>query len=183
MDLIPLTIRGETIALPLTKGLYTIIDVDMWSSVKPYKWAAHRTKGSSIWYARRGKRVLRPSGKRVITAINLHRVVAGANEYAQKVDHINGNGLDNRRSNLRVCSNMENNHNRHAPSRSRTGFFGVKWMKKLNKWQAAIKNDGKWIYLGIYSDVRDAAMAYDRAVIQMRGPIAATNFPLLKQTA
>jgi len=75
---------------------------------------------------------------------------------------------------------MENNHNRHAPVRSKSGFLGVKWMKKLNKWQASIKNGGKWIYLGIFPEAIDAAEAYDRAVIEMRDEIAATNFPRLK---
>ena len=77
------------------------------------------------------------------------------------IDHINGNKLDNRKDNLRECSNSENLHNSKPPKTNTSGYKGVRWCKKSNRWTAAIQINYKTISLGSFEHKRDAAIAYD----------------------
>ena len=92
------------------------------------------------------------------------------------VDHKNGNGLDNRKENLRVITqaeNMKNTWARHSDNKYR----GVYLLKKTNRWRAFIQADNKWIHLGYYSNLEDAARAYDKAAKKYFGEYAHLNFP------
>ena len=75
-------------------------------------------------------------------------------------DHINGNGLDNRKENLRVCTHQENTFNRHAQKNNKLGIKGVCWHKRAKKFCANINVKGKVIYLGIFNVLADADSAY-----------------------
>ena len=74
------------------------------------------------------------------------------------VDHINGNGLDNRRENIRLVTNRQNQHNIHRKKLSR--YPGLCWGSQNKKWQVRIRYKGKRIYLGYYSDELEAATVY-----------------------
>jgi hypothetical protein len=111
----------------------------------------------------------------------MHRVIMEAGP-SEVVDHINGDGLDNRRINLRKCTNAENQRNIHA-RRSSSGYKGVtKIQRSYNlkrPWAAAISVGGargKRIHLGYFADPADAARAYDRAAQKHFGAFANLNF-------
>jgi len=90
-------------------------------------------------------------------------------------DHINGDGFDNRRSNLRPSSRAQNAKNRKRHSNNTSGFKGVSWDSRDQRWYARIYSDGKKISLGSYSDPSDAARAYDEASLIHHGGFARTN--------
>jgi hypothetical protein len=94
------------------------------------------------------------------------------------VDHINGNGLDNRWCNLRICTQRQNTHNRRRMRRS-SRFVGVS--RHQNKWRASICCDGKDHYLGLFDDEIEAAKARDRETLRLFGEFAYLNFPKTRQ--
>jgi hypothetical protein len=107
----------------------------------------------------------------------MHRTLLGLERYdGQQVDHRNGNGLDNRRFNLRLSTKAENGRNR-GPNRNNTsGYKRVCWHAQRGKWLASIQLDRKQINLGLFTDPVDAAIAYDLAAIEHFGEFAWTNF-------
>lgn len=109
--------------------------------------------------------------------LTLHRILIDAPCHLM-VDHINGNGLDNRRSNLRLATNSQNQANRRLLSLNTSGFRGVTFNKACNKWQAGIKLQGKSYHLGLFTQAEDAARAYDQKSIEMFGEFARLNFPI-----
>lgn len=114
------------------------------------------------------------SGRRTL----LHRLLLGLDGEPREhgvVDHINGNGLDNRRENIRVCRHSENlwNHGRNRHNTS--GYKGVYRDKARSQWVAEISFDGKRIHLGRYATAEDAAAAYDRAAVERHGVFANHN--------
>jgi len=106
--------------------------------------------------------------------VSLHRIIMGA-KYGEVVDHINGNGLDNRRANLRIAPQALNMCNRR-PGKNKSGFKGVT-VKSGNKFQSHVTFKGKVYYLGRYDSAIEAAKAYDKKAIELMGEFAWTNFP------
>jgi hypothetical protein len=105
----------------------------------------------------------------------LHRLIMNAVRTSLYVDHINGNKLDNRRSNLRLCTHRDNLNNRPRNKNNKSGYKGV-YLHKVNKnWVARIQVNGKYISLGSYSDIIDAAKAYNEAAIKYFGEYAYLN--------
>jgi hypothetical protein len=92
------------------------------------------------------------------------------------VDHFNGNRKDNRRSNLRECTQAENRRNTRK-SRGTSRFKGVSWHCQMGKWQAKICHNGKSIHLGLFDDEVEAARACDKAAREFFGAFACLNFP------
>jgi len=90
------------------------------------------------------------------------------------VDHIDGNGLNNRRCNLRVCTRRQNQANR-GPCGGSSQFVGVS--RERDKWRAEIHYRGKHIYIGIFTDEAEAAKARDRKAYELHGEYAYLNFP------
>ena len=93
------------------------------------------------------------------------------------VDHINGDRLDNRRFNLRLCTNQQNQMNKTKRVGSSSRFKGVYFQKTSRKWVAAIQKDRKLKHIGLFSDELDAARAYDAAAKEAFGEFAWLNFP------
>jgi hypothetical protein len=109
----------------------------------------------------------------------MHRVVlerAGVDLDGKVVDHINGNALDNRRSNLRAASKAENSWNSKRKKQCRSGFKGVRWHIEGRKWQARIKVNGREIHGGLFNTPEEAAHAYDQIAVKYFGAYAKTNF-------
>jgi hypothetical protein len=93
------------------------------------------------------------------------------------VDHRSMNTLDNRRDNLRVTGKAQNMQNRGATKKNTSGFKGVSWNKKLGKWTAQIKAFGKHKYLGVFTDIKKAAEAYESAAMELHGDFARLEAP------
>lgn len=169
----PNTIVSETentITLQLSKGQTTIIDKKTYWMVKPYKWYTSPThKGyyaSSVIYTREAGR------KKIYLHSHLLRI-----DSASQVDHINGNKLDNRLSNLRVCNTTQNSQNKTKTVKNTSGYKGVSWNDDKKKWNASIRVNGKTICLGNFGSKSAAARAYDTAARKYFGEFARLNFP------
>lgn len=80
-------------------------------------------------------------------------------EWPENIDHINGNGLDNRISNLRSVPQSVNTKNMRLSKRNKSGVIGVAWIPRLKKWEAKLSSGGKFVYLGLHSKKEDAIAA------------------------
>lgn len=93
------------------------------------------------------------------------------------IDHIDGDKLNNRIENLRICTHNQNQHNQGIRSSNKSGYKGVSWMKSAKKWQAQICCNSKVTHLGLYTNKIEAAKAYDEAAKKLHGDFAWLNFP------
>ena len=91
------------------------------------------------------------------------------------VDHINGDTLDNRLCNLRVCTRGQNNMNRVKKPNCSSIYKGVSWQKKIKRWVAKISINNKTVYIGTYTDEKEAARAYNKAAKKHFGEFARLN--------
>jgi len=112
------------------------------------------------------------AGKRL--TLSMHRLVTKMS--ALMVDHKNGNGLDNRQSNLRLCTNSQNQHNARKRKNSKSKFKGVNQLSHNGKWQARIKHKGVEYYLGQFETDVEAAKAYDEGSRKYHGEFGRRNF-------
>ena len=158
---------NEVIEIPLTRGYVALVGAEDAERVRGFKW--HACVLRHTVYAVRNVR--RDDGTQ--TKQSMHAFLVGE----KGVDHVNGNGLDNRRSNLRSASLSENGQNRRKPARNTSGFKGVTWKKRERKWQAQIGIDGKLRHLGLFATAEEAGRAYDQAARDLHGPFATLNFP------
>lgn len=92
--------------------------------------------------------------------IKMHRMVLKLEDPNILVDHINGNRLDNRKCNIRVCNRSENNKNQTLNPNNTSGYKGVSWFKETKKWRAYISINNKHVYLGLFESKEEAALAY-----------------------
>lgn len=154
--------------IPLTRGLVALIDDDDYESVmRLAPWCSVQAKPGHV-YAKRCLR-RRPNGSR--PALGMHTYLTGW----RIVDHINGDGLDNRMANLREATMAQNNANRRLSSRNTSGFKGV--CRYGRQWRASIVHAGRKHHLGTFRDPLPAAHAYDAAAVDLFGEFAWLNFP------
>jgi len=152
--------------IPLTQGKFAIVDAEDYEELSRYKW--HVNKGGRTDYAKSQKK-----GK----AIKMHRLLMRAPK-GLFVDHINHNGLDNRKSNLRLCTRIENLRNQLPRRGGASQYKGVGWHKKSKKFVARIYMEGKRMHLGYFDDEIEAAKAYDKKAKELFGEFAFLNFPI-----
>jgi hypothetical protein len=158
---------ASMVEVPLTRERIALIDDDDFETVSRFKWCCDRQKDMrSPIYA-----ITWNKGK----IMRMHRLILNA-QPGQLVDHINGNGLDNRRSNIRICTIAENAHNIHK-TRGKSIFKGVSWHDKHKIWDVTITLDCTRIYIGTYKNELEAALAYDEAARKYHGVFASLNFP------
>jgi hypothetical protein len=171
----PLIVDGvECMAVPLTQGLHAIVDKADYPLVIQWNWQATAlSKHSRTRYAIR-RLTQRDGFKGTQKRVRMHAVISGVPE-DRMPDHINHNGLDNRRCNLRPVTEVQNAANRRVRTDSSCGFKGV--IKKGNVWRARAYRDGIRIHLGYFASAEDAARAYDDFVFAIHGEFAALNFP------
>lgn len=156
-------IDGDRAFIPLTKGYEAVIDVEDVCLVEDFNWLSSVCK--NVVYAMRAS-PRKPNTKRKF--ILLHRVLTSAPAHLQ-VDHIDSDGLNNRRSNLRLATVSQNHFNSRISKRNTSGFKGVSFEKRANKWLARIKIDGKVKWLGYYNNPEDAGAAYAKASPEVHG--------------
>ena len=123
------------------------------------------------FFLNEGGYVLFSSRKDGLNNKRLHRIIMNAPDHLQ-VDHINGDPLDNRKENLRLCNGSENQRNIGKQSNNTSGFKGVSWHKNHGKWYAQIMVDGKLKYLGSFDDPQIAYQAYCQAATKYHGDFA-----------
>jgi hypothetical protein len=152
--------------IQLTHGKITLVDDKSFPYLSQFKWRAKYDQTTGRWYAARYE------GNKVIY---MHRQLMDAPS-GMYVDHRNGNGLDNRKRNLRLATSAQNAWNRDKNKNNTTGFKGVTREKGRSKVRAQIRVHGKHIHLGWYDDPVEAALAYDKAVRRYHGPFGCTNF-------
>ncbi len=148
----------------LSRGYTAIVDNEDYDELSKYKWSAS-TCGKYA-YRITGKR----NGKR--RTVRMHRVIIDI-ESGMETDHVNGNGLDNRRCNLRQCTRSQNMFNRPALKNNKSGYKGVYW--SLGKWRAAIQCNKITYRLGGFDDKKDAAIAYNNRAQELFGEFAWLN--------
>jgi len=158
------------IEFELTRGQKAIIDDKDYELIKNYKWYA--LKAPNTYYAVTSVRFI--DGTLRQKRIYMHRLIMGVLQ-KQQIDHINNNGLDNRRENLRLCNHTTNSMNQ-IKNRGTSKYKGVYWNKNDKKWQASITLSKKKTYLGQYNSEVSAAIAYDIAAYQYFGEFAKLNF-------
>ena len=110
-----------------------------------------------------------------IKIVRLHRQIIEAPD-GLLVDHRNGNGLDNRRTNLRIATQSQNMQNRQKRKNSTSRFIGVWFVKNKNRWESRITYQGKRIWLGRFDNEIEAAKTYDAAARKYHGEFARLNF-------
>lgn len=149
----------------LTQGRFALVDDDDYDELSKNSWSY-----SNAGYAQRGYKV-RGKCKTVL----MHRQLLKAPDGIE-IDHINGNRLDNRRSNLRFATRGENSFNQRKQRRQTTSRYkGVYWHKGDNAWMARIQAKGNYIYLGNFKSEQAAALAYNKAAEQYFGKYANLN--------
>jgi hypothetical protein len=105
----------------------------------------------------------------------LHKIIMPSSGQKEDIDHINGIKTDNRKENLRICTREQNNMNKHSNKRNTSGYKGVSWCKRDNKWVANIFYNGKHIFLGRFNNIFDAARAYNAKAKELFGEFASLN--------
>lgn len=153
-------IEGNIAIVPLTKGYEAIIDAEDMHIADSVNWSAMVPKSKSgkeySPYAIRGYGIL------------LHREIMQAKK-GQILDHINGNTLDNRKSNLRFCTHSQNMQNSQRHETNTSGHRGVRFRKDRNKWRSEIYFNGKYIHLGLFENKIDAISAYEQKSAELFG--------------
>lgn len=159
--------------IPLTRGFVAIVDDEDYERVAALKWGALKACGNREQvYAQNYKRI----GSKVV-ALSMHRFIMG-NPLGLIVDHIDRNGLNNTRANLRVCTRSENSRNckPYRRSKSKSRFKGLVFHKN-GRIEARICSHGVTTHIGSFACEEEAARAYDAAALRIHGEFARLNFP------
>jgi len=155
--------------IPLTKGEVAIVDDADYEELMQWSWTCLVTKGRK--YARRGERDRRAGTQ---TCIYMHRQIMNAPEGVE-VDHRVGDGLDNRRANLRLCTHSQNLCNAKVNAGNKSGFRGVSFDAAKRKWYASIRVNGKTKAIGKFNTALEAASAWNMAALETHGEFARLN--------
>lgn len=159
--------------IPLTKGYVAIVDDDDYEMLSALKWRVFVSPRSTSPYAVRSHHL-----GCVGDSPFMHRQIMGLRiGDKQQVDHINGDGLDNRRSNLRLASARQNMSNRRKLTVGLSAYKGVNPRGPVGPYRARIRVNGRLIHIGQYAVETDAARAYDCAATHYFGEFALLNFP------
>lgn len=161
----------EIMAIPLSQGLFALVDGKNYEELNKYKWRLHKVKGTC--YA---IRYLFHNEKRKFFL--MHRQILGL-QYGDGImtDHANHCGLDNRMTNIRTCTRSQNAQNSRVRKDSKSGFKGVYWREEDKFWYARIKHNGVRIRLGCFKKKEDAIKAYDDKARELFGEFACLNCP------
>lgn len=162
-------IAKHFIKYEITNG-FVLIDIEDLELINKYTWHVNYNKAGNC-YART---TIRVEGKQ--KKVFMHRLITGAKQ-GFDIDHINRNGLDNRKINLRLVTRSQNAMNSVSNKNTSSKYKGVTWKNNNNKWEVAITKLGQRYYLGLYQDEIQAAKVYDLKAKELFGKYALLNFP------
>jgi hypothetical protein len=165
-------IKDNERLITLTQGYYAIVDKEDYDELNRHSW--YVWKSNRNFYA---SRTDYSTGKQ--KTILMHRQIIGLTDRKQEIDHIDHDGLNNKRSNIRVVTHAQNLHNMRPNKNSSSKYKGVCWNKNLCKWQAGIEVSQRKIHLGLFHDEEEAAKAYDKKAVELFGEYSCLNFPSL----
>jgi hypothetical protein len=162
--------------IKLTQGKFTQVDDEDYEYLNQFKWCA--VKGGKTFYAQRSVILI----NKLKRSTRMHNIIMNTPENFE-IDHIDHNGLNNQRNNMRICTHSENQMNRTIQKNNKTGFVGVSIRKyidshniKRDKISAFIGHNNKMINLGSFKSEKEAAIAYDKAAKELYGGFANLNF-------
>lgn len=155
--------KPNTVTVPLTRGRFAIVDANDEYLVSNIKWQARYSKGN--WYAIHST----TDGEET-----MHTLILG-NIDGFEIDHVNQNGLDNRRTNLRHATKSQNRANVSLRKDNKSGYKGVSLLKSYGKWRAYIQKDKKLLHLGFFDTPQEAAIAYNKKAKELFGEFAWLN--------
>lgn len=157
------------IEIPLTQGKVAFIDDADFQLVSQFKWCAHNKRRKTFYAVG-----TLPLGDNKFKNIKMHRLIMGVNDAAVWVDHIDGNGLNNTRANLRVCTREENQQNRPLNRNNKSGYKGVYLCTRSGRWIAKIMANRKQIQIGRFDTPELAHAAYLDAAARLHGDFSRT---------
>lgn len=152
--------------IKLTQGKFALVDDEDFERLNQFKWRTQRV--GYLFYGIRSERK-----KGIVKNYMLHREILNLkHEDSQKVDHINSNGLDCRKQNLRCCTHAENMRNRKRRGVFSSLYKGVCWSKKAKKWVAMIRHNKIRINLGTFENEYEASVIYNKKAKELHGCFA-----------
>jgi len=154
--------------IPLSRNMDALVDDEDYEMLSKYKWYA--TKGANTYYAIRHN----PRNKEKQTLTLMHRFILNVPD-GMVTDHIDQDGLNNQKHNLRICTRTQNNRNMKLYNSNTSGYRGVYYDNRVNKWYSHIQVNGVALHIGMYFTKEDAAMAYNDAAIKHHGDFASLN--------
>ncbi len=154
-------------SIPLSQDKVALVDDADFDRLKSYQWFLSGT-GYAVGFV--------PSGDGKFRLEYMHRLIMQA-AGGQLADHINGDSLDNRQTNLRLATPQQNGQNKRLSALSCTGLKGVGWHKRRQKYHTRIQLQGIRYHLGFFDDAKTAALAYDCAARRLFGAFAVCNYP------
>lgn len=160
--------------LPITQGMLAIVDDGDYDTLAQFSWQANFAKNGRCYAECSLPRInkYRPS-------TSMHRMIMQEPD-GLYVDHIDNNGLNNTRTNLRICTNGQNNMNAYKIRNGTSKYKGVSWCKKSQIWRAFVCINGKSKNLGNFKSEIEAAYAYDKAAMEYYGEFARPNVLLME---
>lgn len=149
--------------IPLSRGAVATIDDEDYEAISAYHWHLHSAGYAHAWETRAKK-------------VFMHRLIANA-EKGQYVDHVDGNRLNNRRSNLRIATASQNaaNSRKRCMSTARSRYKGVVFDKQKSRWMASIRLNYRKIFIGYYDTEEEAAVSYNQKAKELFGEYARLN--------
>lgn len=160
--------------IELTRGFVARVDDRDYAWLSRYRWHAVICKSGPVYAARA---VRNPDGSQ--SKVYMHRVILRADK-DETVDHVDRDGLNNSRRNLRRVNWSQSNINRRLQRNNSSGYRGVTLHRRSRMWQASIKHGGNTEYIGSFTSARVAAEAYDERAAEVHGEFAQLNFPAVK---
>lgn len=159
--------------IALSQGAYAIVDDCDYAFLSQWKWTLWKTAGRTYAY----RQTSRTTGRKTVY---MHAVVAACKGLpTQRVDHVDNDGLNNRRRNLRQATQSQNGMNRGRPRHNTTGYKGVSPTTNSDRFRARITINRRERQIGVFDTALEAAHAYDEEALSLYGSFARLNFPTL----
>lgn len=169
--------------IPLTQGQVALVNDSDYEFLSQWKWYALKQRLGNFYAVRNSPWEYREGENRKHFLILMHREILGLERGDRRQgDHQNHNTLDNRRDNVRICTQQQNNMNQKPSLNTTSQFKGIHWYNHYKRWVASIRKDGKLKHLGYFDIEEDAALAYDKAAIREFGEFAHLNFPTFQRS-